>query len=199
MSHFLYTIGYKENSIKEEVDIMIRTGELESEIRKEIYNYILKHPGLNLSGLSKKMNIPKSTMNYHLNYLKKREFVVAKSENKYVRYYVAKELGVIDKKIISLLRQDIPFKIVMHLRLYPNSSQIKISKHLKRRTSTIAFHLNKLTDIDLVECIPNGNEINYRIKNEEDVFSLFVKYRESFLDNTVDYIASPLLELYYAD
>jgi len=165
-----------------------------AEARREIYNYILKYPGLHLSELSRKMNIPKSTINYHLNHLKKQEYIIKKPADKYTRYYIANNVGENEKQILHLLRQETPREIVIFLLLNHNSSQIRISKNLKKHPTTIAFHLNKLMNVDIVESIPNGNEINYSIKNEEYIFDLLGKYKDSFLDDTVDYILCSLLE-----
>ena len=71
--------------------------------RIEIYNFILKYPGLHLSELSRKLNIPKSTMFYHLNMLKKHSFIVSKSNNRYTRYYAANNLSEIEKKFLNFL------------------------------------------------------------------------------------------------
>jgi predicted transcriptional regulator len=166
---------------------------LEFKTRREIYDYILKHPGLHLSELSRKMNIPKSTINYHLKYLRKQEFIAVNSGNKYARYYVAKKVGEIDKKTLELLRQDIPYKIVLFLLSNPDSSQTKISKNLKKHPTTTSFHLDKLMSTDVIEKVPNGNEIRYRMKNPEHIFELFAKYKESFLDNTMDSLSLYLL------
>jgi len=160
--------------------------ELEFEKRKEIYNYILRYPGLHLNELCRKMKIPKSTMNYHLNYLIKKRFLVAAPNGRYVRYYAANNLDEIDKKLFHFLRQDVPYKILVFLFLNPNSSQIKISKNLKKHPTTISFHLKKLLYTDLVEGIPNGNEIKYKLKNQEDVSDLFFRYSECFFDDMIE-------------
>lgn len=162
----------------------------------EIYEYIFKHPGLHLSELSRKMNIPKSTINYHLRYLIKQEFIAMKSGNKYVRYYITNGVGETDKKMIELLRQDVPYKIVIFLLSNPDSSQIKISKNLKKHPTTISFHLDKLKDLDMIETIPNANEIKYSIKNPEYISELLIKYKESFLNDTLSPIIYSILELY---
>ncbi|MDH7517491.1 MAG: winged helix-turn-helix transcriptional regulator [Candidatus Thermoplasmatota archaeon] len=154
--------------------------ELELKKRKDIYNYILKYPGLHLNELCRKMKIPKSTMNYHLNHLIKKGFLVAAPNGRYVRYYIANNLNDIDKKIVHFLRQDVPYKILVYLFLHPNSSQIKISKNLKKHPTTISFHLKKLLSTDIIEGIPNGNEIKYKLKNQEEVSNLFVRYSECF-------------------
>lgn len=174
---------------------MVKTEGLELETRKDIvYNYILKYPGLHLSELSRKLNIPKSTMDYHLNHLKKQEVIVKKSGDGYIRYYIAKKIGENDKKILNLLRQAVPQEIIMFLLLHPESSKIKISTYLKKHPTTISFHLNKLTSTDIIEIIPNGNEKRYRIKNSEYISDLLIKYKESFLDDTIDEVVYSLPE-----
>jgi len=174
--------------------MMVKREGLELETRQEIHNYILKNPGLCLNEISRKLKISKSTLNYHLNYLKKLGVIIAKSTNRYVRFYIVNKVGNGDKKIINIIRQDIPFKIIAYLLLNPNSSQIEISKFLKKHPTTIAFHLEKLANIDVVTGKPRGNEINYKIKNEEEIFGLLDKYKDSFFDDTVDYILSSLFK-----
>ena len=164
---------------------MLEENRLELEVRKAVYNFVSRHPGLHLNELSRRLNIPVSAINYHLNYLKKIGIIVGRTEGRYIRYYVARKITEMDKKIINLLSQDVPFRIVMFLLLYPNSSQIKISKYLRRHPTTVSFHLDKLIDNDIVEFYPYGSEINYRIKNETNLFELFYEYRDSFLDATL--------------
>jgi len=162
---------------------MVKEDGSEFKARNEIYNCILEHPGLHLGGLSRKMDIPKSTMNYHLNLLKKRGLLVKKPEEGYTRYYIANKIGKTDKKILHLLRQTVPKEIIIFLLLHRDSSQIKISKNLKKHPTTTSFHLNKLMNIDIIETIPNGNETIYRIKNPQHISDLLIKYGESLFDD----------------
>jgi len=164
----------------------VKKGVLKLERRRKIYNFILRHPGLHLSELSRKLNIPKTTMNYHLKYIEKQSLVTTKSEGRYTRYYVANKLNEIDKKILNLIRQGIPCEIIIYLFSNPDSSRMKISKHLNKHPTTISFHLNKLMDRDIIENFPVGNEARYRIKNSEDVFDLLIRYGRNFFDDTVD-------------
>jgi predicted transcriptional regulator len=167
-----------------------RINGLELETRRTIYQFILKFPGVHLREISRKLNIPLSSINYHIHCLKKQDVLIAKPNGRYVRYYIAKKISESDKKFINILRQEVPFKIVIFLLTHPNSSQTEISKHLGRHSSTISFHLNKL--IDIVEITPNGKEVRYRVKNEEDLFNLVSKYQDSFLKDTVGFGSPPL-------
>lgn len=168
--------------------LTLRKDRLELETRKTIYNYISKNPGLHLNELSRKLNIPVSTVNYHINYLKKLDIIIARPNGRYVRYFVTEKIGFKEKEIINLLRQDVPLQIVIFLLLYPNSSQIKISRYLKRHSTTIAFHLDKLIDVDIIETNPNGKEINYKVKNEEDIFDLLDRYGDSLFEEILEYL-----------
>lgn len=91
------------------------------EKRRKIYQFVLNNPGLNKSELSREMNIPYTTLEHHLIYLKKRGFLVEKRKDKYARYYVVKEISYRDKELFNILRQDIPRRIVI-LLLYSRPS-----------------------------------------------------------------------------
>ncbi|MCK4364807.1 MAG: ArsR family transcriptional regulator [Thermoplasmatales archaeon] len=94
---------------------MKKEGIIKLKTRKLIYNYILKHPGLHFRELSRELKIPKSTLDYHLSFLKKLELIKVKSNGRYNRYYAMKQVGRIDKEIINVLRQEVPLKLVIHL------------------------------------------------------------------------------------
>jgi predicted transcriptional regulator len=95
--------------------LMKKRGVIKLKTRMLIYNYILKHPGLHFRELSRELKIPKSTLDYHLNFLKKLELIKVKSNNRYKRYYAMKQVDRRDKELINILRQEVPLKIVIHL------------------------------------------------------------------------------------
>jgi len=128
---------------------------LDIETRGEIYNFITQQPGLHPDEISKKMNIPQDSINYHLDYLKKLGVLTEISDDEYVRYYVAKKIGEREREMLHLLRQP----------------------------KTVSFHLKKLIAADAVETIPNGREIRYAVKNEEDIFYVLNEYEEGFSDD----------------
>ena len=60
---------------------------LKLEIRKKIYNHILNYPGIHERQISRDLEIPLSTVDYHLYFLKKRNLISAIKTEGYVRYY----------------------------------------------------------------------------------------------------------------
>jgi len=88
---------------------------LELETRRQIYNIILKYPGLHLRELSRKINISFSSLRYHLNYLEKYGYVVTKTDKRFKRFFASKKVSIRDKIWLNILRQEVPRKIVLLL------------------------------------------------------------------------------------
>ena len=153
------------------------------EIRRQIFNFILKYPGLHLREISRKLNIPKTTLNYHLKYLEKENFLLAKSDNRYTRYYPTKKVGNNDKEILGLMRQNLPRRIILFLFLYPEHSRRNISEDLEKPLTTISFHLKKLLALNIIEKRRVGHIYAYRIKNQKEMYNLLISYENSLSDD----------------
>ena len=87
-------------------------------VRRLIYSYIFKYPGLNRTNLSKKIGISYSTLKYHLNHLIKQELIVEKKVHKNNRYYAKNTIGAYEKKILNILREDTPRAIILYIDAY---------------------------------------------------------------------------------
>ena len=72
--------------------------------RREIYQCITKYPGLHFRELSRRLHVSTSTLNYHLNYLKKRELIIQRSDDRYIRYFPKNKISEKYKKAMNLLR-----------------------------------------------------------------------------------------------
>ena len=96
---------------------------LKLQTRRKIYDCIKKNPGLHFSEISRKLDVPKTTLIYHLKYLEKLEIVISKTEQGYKRYYIKQTVGAKDKEILNILRQEIPLRIVL-LLLTPGPADI---------------------------------------------------------------------------
>lgn len=161
------------------------------EKRKQIYNYIMRYPGLHNREISRKLNIPKSTLLYHLNYLKKRGLIVDKDDGSYLRYFASDKILANDKELFAILRKRIFRNILLVLAYHRVCTQTEIVNHLendfniRRHPTTIAFHLEKLLDLGIIECIPNGREKIYLGSfNMANLFIDFIlKHKMSFLSD----------------
>jgi predicted transcriptional regulator len=162
---------------------------LRVETRNRIYHFILINPGLHLSELSKKLEIPKTTLFYHINYLKKHNLILEKTSLGFCRYYGKMKVSENNKKIFSVLRQEIPRRIMIYLIFLHEDyvTQNEISKYLNKHPTTISFHLNKLIEIGMLERITIGKETKYKINYEHDIYDFFIKYNKTILDDVLPF------------
>ena len=167
---------------------MVENDVLNLDVRRKIYDHIRKSPGLHLRELARELNIPLSTLDYHLYYLKQRELINDRQDGRYTRYYVGGEgdVGVKEREIISILRQSVTRSIVMFLMLNPNSSHRLVSDYIQLAPSTTTFHLNKLLKLEIVDRIQTGRETSYMVKDSERLSDLLITYRKTFFDESVD-------------
>ncbi len=172
----------------------------EVKIRKDIYNFIKKNPGVHFRKISRSLNIPASTLSYHLGYLVKRNLLSKESENGYLRFYISQKIGKNDKKLFNILRETVPRNIILYLFLYFESSQkemiefakkwknhpSKIGYNLNKHRTTLGFHLKKLLEENIIESfnlINNSSELRYRLKNPEEIYDLIIRYDKSILSD----------------
>jgi len=164
--------------------------------RRKIYHHILKYPGLYIRELSRDLNISFTTLNHHLNYLKKHDLLKAKSDERYTRYYVTGKVGSKDKNLLNVMRHTVPRNIILLFFLYPlrNFSQIeivrfakkwkthwtKIGYHLNKHPTTIAYHLEKLLKMNIIESYTTGNETRYKLKDIDIIYNFLITYEKSF-------------------
>lgn len=164
--------------------------------RKKIYNFISSHPGMHERKISRELNIPMSTLDYHLHYLEKKELIVSKKEDRYNRYFVKGKVGIRDKKILSLLRKNSCRKILIFLLLNKECNHKTIRKHLGLAASTTSFHLKKLIRYKIIASIEQGRQTKYYVIDPEYVSKLIISYKKSFIDDAVDRFASTWLDLH---
>jgi len=124
---------------------------LKLDSRRKIYSFISKNPGLHLREISRRTNIPKSTINYHINYLEKLGLITEKIEGEFKYIYASKKIGSKDKEILGLLRKEIPCKIFLYLIFSLACSQSDLCKELELSPSTISYHIKKMIDMEIIE------------------------------------------------
>jgi len=178
--------------------------------RRDIYQFISENPGLHINEISFRMNISRSALRHHLRYLIKFNLINSKIDRKNKRFYVCGQVGVKDQELLGLLRQEVPFKIIMYLLLPGYCSKAKLAKELEANPSTIDFHFKKLLDMGIIEPVevkdgkfishhkhkpiifikPVGREKIYKWKNSEivvDIYRLLITHKESMIDpNIID-------------
>jgi predicted transcriptional regulator len=152
--------------------------------RRQIFTFIRKYPGTYLRKLSRKLDIPKTTLIYHLDYLEKRGYTEKKNDGKYTRYYITQNVGTIEKKLLHLFRQEITRNIIL-LLLLQNSPPKRIISELKHNPRTINSNLKKLIDMEIVNRVKVYNQIQYRLKDPEIIIDFLYKYKDTLSNDGV--------------
>jgi len=154
--------------------------------RKRIYDFVTSSPGCHLRELQRRLDIPLGTLEYHLKYLVDREYLSMRDEGGYKRYYPVGTMRSVDKQILSVLRQDIPRRLVMHLLLHPDCRFGDLAQRFDVAPSTLSFHVSKLLKAGIVSKTRQGRETTYKVENEHEVAMVLIAHRRSFLDVLVD-------------
>jgi len=182
------------------------------EARQNIYDFILKNPGLHLRELSRRTNIPYGTLLHHLKYLKRLGVISEKNEKGYLRIYTQDNLGTRDKEILGLLRQKIPCRIILFLFFNFSFSRKELTKELNESPATLTYYINKLLEMNVIEEAyvkdgkifpfpinpqkpldkqtyidkrPQGREKFYRRKNQQvldKIYKLLITHKNSLAD-----------------
>lgn len=168
---------------------------LENENRRRIYATIERSPGVHLRELQRILNMPLTTLEYHLSYMVRKKILYSENDAYYKRYYV-KPLGDDDKKVLSALRQKRLRDIVLLVLSNGKAKYQYMSDQLRIPNSTLSFYLKYLVKKEILLKERVGYETIYVIKDEEKVVKVLTTYKISFLDKLVDKALAMWLETY---
>ena len=168
---------------------------LENENRRKIYEAIEKSPGVHLRELQRVLDMPLTTLEYHLSYMARKKIIYSESDTHYKRYY-AKTLDDEDKKVLSALRQKRMREIVLLVLSKGKAKYQYMADYLNVPHSTLSFYLKYLVDNDILVKDKVGYETIYTAKDEDKVAKVLVAYKASFLDKLIDKTLSTWLEAY---
>lgn len=164
--------------------------------RKKIYQTIYNNPGLNFREISRRTNIPISTVGYHLKILKKSNLITIKSDIKFKRYYISNRISNKDKEILNIIRNKTARNILVYLGFYAVGSQKEISKVLGVTDAHLIPYIGKLKELGLISSYKNKekkiitsfgniilkrkkniNELLYYISDREYLTNLIIHYK----------------------
>ena len=166
---------------------------LENERRRKIYETIKKNPGFHIRELQRFLDIPLASLQYHLNYLARRNIIIEEKAEHYTRYY-CNPLDPEDKKILSVLRHKRLRDIVLIISISKKAKYQFLVDTLNMPTSTVSFYLKCLLENDIIERTKIGYENIYTIKDEDRITKILIAYQSTLLDALVDKWANTWLE-----
>jgi predicted transcriptional regulator len=171
---------------------------LANENRRKIYEVIEANPGIHLRELQRVLDMPLTTLEYHLNYMNRKQLIYAENDANVKRYY-AKPLDKSDKVMLSALRQQKMREIVLMVISNKKVSNHTLYDDLKLPRSTLSFYLKTLVDKGILAKEKIGYDTLYTVKDEERVCRIITAYKETLLDKIVNKTLNFCLETYFKE
>jgi predicted transcriptional regulator len=160
---------------------------LELETRKRLYKIIEKSPGLHFREIQRRSGIAVGSLQYHLDYLQKHDFLVSQKEGKFVRYYAMRTKKIVeDKPLMALLRQEQPRHILLFLLQRKFATNERIAEEVQLSQSTTSAYLKKMVETGAIQKRKSGRKTHFFVAEKEKVAALLAQYKKSFFDGLVD-------------
>ncbi len=144
-------------------------------VRKNIYDFVKEHPGVNQNALMRRLDISSSSIRHHLKILKRYDHVLAYNDGRYIRYYANRNgysiytNGNNYKEIISVLRKHTAANIVKYIMENPNITQSNLAEALNLHPSTVHWHTKLLLSSKIISVKRAGKSVQYQINGPLDI------------------------------
>lgn len=169
---------------------------LENDRRRKIYAAIERSPGIHLRELQRILNMPLTTLEYHLSYMVRKKILFAETQSHHKRYYT-KSLDPEDKKLLAALRQKRMREIVLIVLANGKAKYQLLADQLKLSHSTLSSYLKYLVSNNILAKDRIGYENLYTIRDEDRVAKVLMAYKPSFLDRLVDNALDVWMETHF--
>ena len=139
---------------------------MDNSLRERIMDLLAQNPGCYLGKMGRDLGVPTSTLKYHLNILRSFDMVTTVKKGR-CRHYFPKRRRFTDleKRMFAALEHAPTRRMVELVRSHPGVSQAGLVQMTGLSQSTVAWHMGKLEEMDLVESERRGVK-EYYLKPE---------------------------------
>jgi predicted transcriptional regulator len=170
---------------------------LENSRRNEIYKFIKKNPGFHLREIQRRLKIPLSSLEHHVDYMIRHKVLYKERDGRYVRYF-AGQVTEEERRLISALRHKKLREIVLVVLEQKEVKFQDLRKAFDLPSSTLSYYLKHLVDHCILRRQKIGYESIYSIQDER-VGKVLVMYEPSFADRIVDKVLRTFMETDFKD
>ncbi|HJT83423.1 MAG TPA: winged helix-turn-helix domain-containing protein [Nitrososphaeraceae archaeon] len=133
-------------------------------IHEKIIQYINDSPGIRYRELLKINDLSSSSLSYHLKLLIDSKRINVYRSNDRVTRFFSPDVSISYYNLIGLLRQYTCRKIVLYILKYEPCRFKDIVKYIHKAPSTIAWHLSRLIDTNIIKMYIQNDIKYYKIK-----------------------------------
>jgi predicted transcriptional regulator len=134
-----------------------RTELLDQSVRDQIFNTIIKDPGINFTGLMKALMLKNGVLSYHLATLEREEYIISRRDGIFRRYY-PKNNGHRPPKELHEQIRDIIFE-------RPGITQSKLARELKKSRQVVNYHIKQMVANGAIRIVRRGRQTKCYICN----------------------------------
>lgn len=167
---------------------------LDLENRKRIFECVRESPGLHFREIQRRLSLPIGVLEYHLDYMTRKELLTVEKRDNFSRYYPRGHLSRDKQRILSALRQEIPRGIILYLLNNQGATHSEILKSFTISGGTLSYHLKKLTSKEILRIERQGRESHVYLIDPDMVADLLIVYRRTFFDKLVDEFVAKYVE-----
>jgi predicted transcriptional regulator len=130
---------------------------MDNDLRGRIMALLQESPGAYLGKMGRDLNAPTSTLKYHLNILRSFDLVTTVKKGR-CRHYFAKRRRFTDheKRMFAALEHAPTRRVVEIVRRSPGISQAGLVATTGLSQSTVAWHMGKLEEMEIVHAERRG-------------------------------------------
>jgi predicted transcriptional regulator len=124
-------------------------------VRGRIYEFVCQNPGVNYSAIKVQFKLTNGTVTYHLSMLERQEFIRAKQDGIYKRYF-ANNGGPSASDVEPMSLQ---LTIAKTIREHPGMTQKQIAKHLGSSKQLVSYHIRRMKKDGQLETSRDGRSV----------------------------------------
>jgi len=135
-----------------------------------IVQYVVVNPGAYLRELSEDLQLSIGVVQYHLGFLLKSGQIEDYRNGRYRRFFTAGTYCELEKKVISVMRQDTPKKIITLLMDSSNSvvSHAKLAEKIGITSQDLTWQMGRLGAMGIIDSsfLHGNGGLTYRIQDD---------------------------------
>ena len=160
--------------------------------RKKIYSFVKRNPGFHLRELQRRLKMPLSSLEHHIDYMIRHGVLFKQKDGGYVRYFAGESTDE-ERKLISALRHERLREIVLIILEKKEVKFQDLKNYLDLPASTLSHFLKYLVDRHILRREKVSYENIYSIQDQR-VIKVLIMYEPSFTDKIVDKVSRTFME-----
>jgi predicted transcriptional regulator len=143
--------------------------------QRRVLEFIGSHPGVHLREICRGLDLAMGVVQYHVGRLERDRRISSARRGLYKFFYPADLFGARQRDILSVLSLEKPRELLLNIIEHPDSTQEALAAATSVSQPTVSWHLNRLTDLKIVERRQQGRTVTYRAAVGGSEIASFIK------------------------